>query len=73
MGFVTIPDISNMSVLVNTNEIVVVTIEQDGRITLHMSNQLSIETTMPRQILVDMLIKSAKTPIPVQTSTEWAG
>jgi hypothetical protein len=73
MGFVTIPDMTNSPVMINTDCVVFVSIESNGVITLHMSNQLDIETTVPRQILVDMLTKVSQKPVPVQTSTEWAG
>jgi len=56
MAFVTIPDINNSPVMVNTDKIACITIEPDGVITLHMSSEFDIQT-----------------PIPVQTSTEWAG
>jgi len=73
MGFVTIPDITNAPVMINTDMVVMVTIEGTNVITVHMSNGLEVETTVPRQILVDMLTKVSKVPVPVQTSTEWAG
>ena len=73
MAFVTIPDITNSPVMINTEMVAFVTIEVSGVITVHMSNGLDIETTIPRQILVEMLTKVIKQPIPVQTSTEWAG
>jgi hypothetical protein len=73
MAFITIPDITNSPVMINTEMVAFVTVEGSGVITLHMSNQLDIETTVPRQILVDMLTKVSREPVPVQTSTEWAG
>jgi len=73
MAFVTIPDITNSPVMINTDCVVSVTIDMSGIISLHMSNGLDIETTVPRQILVDMLTKVSQKPVPVQTSTEWAG
>jgi hypothetical protein len=73
MGFVTIPDITNSPVMINTDCVVCVTIDPSGIISLHMSNGLDIETTVPRQILVDMLTKVSQKPTPVQPTTEWAG
>ena len=73
MAFITIPDITNSPVMINTEMVAFITIELSGVITLHMSNGLDIETTVPRQILVDMLTKVNNQPVPVQTSTEWAG
>jgi hypothetical protein len=72
MAFVTVPDTTNSPVMINTDMVACVTV--DGvTITLHMSNGSYIETTVPRQILVDMLTKVGREPVPVQTSTEWAG
>jgi hypothetical protein len=73
MAFVTIPNITNSPVMINTDCVVCVMIEDSGVITLHMSNGLDIETTIPRQILVDMLTKVSQKPVPVQPTTEWAG
>jgi uncharacterized protein YlzI (FlbEa/FlbD family) len=73
MGFFTIPDINNSPVMVNTDKIACITIEPDGVITLHMSSEFDIQTSIPRQILVDRLNKASKTPISVQPTTEWAG
>jgi hypothetical protein len=73
MAFITIPDITNSPVMVNTDMISCITIEPDGIITLHMSSEFDIQTTIPRQILVDMLTKVTNQPVPVQPTTEWAG
>jgi uncharacterized protein YlzI (FlbEa/FlbD family) len=73
MAFITLPDINNSPVMVNTDMIACITIEPDGIITLHMSSEFDIQTSIPRQILINMLTKITKQPILVQPTTEWAG
>ena len=72
MSFVTIPDIDNQPVMVNTKCIETISINE-GVIALRMSSGDIVATNMPRQILVQMLTKVDMKPEVVQTSTEWAG
>lgn len=72
MSFVTIPDIDNLPVMINTK--LVESISVSGNvITLNMSSGNTVMTTMPRQILVQILTKVDAKPEVVQPTTEWAG
>lgn len=72
MSFVTIPDIDNLPVMINTK--LVESISVSGNvITLNMSSGREVMTTMPRQILVQILTKVDAKPEVVQPTAEWAG
>jgi len=71
--FVTIPDIDNRPILIQTSKLKHVRILEDLTLELNFGEGDIILTNMPRQILVDMLTKENSKPIPVQPSTEWAG
>ena len=72
MSFFTIPDIENSPVMLNTKLIESIT-TSDNVITLNMASGREIFTTMPRQILVQMLTKVDVKPEMVQPTTEFAG
>jgi hypothetical protein len=68
MSFVTIPDVMNMPVMINTKLIENITISDDI-ITLNFASGNMVQTTMPRQILTKVDAK----PEVVQPTAEWAG
>lgn len=72
-SFVTIPDPTNIPIMVNIEHIESVTILETGELQLNMVSGNNHLTLIPRDVLVTMLMKKEEQPKVVTTHQEWAG
>jgi len=75
MRFFTVPDIYNQPIMVNIDHIESLTYNEEDYniININLSSTRTIQTSMPREILVGMINRVSTKPETVTTHTEFAG